>query len=208
MKTPATITYALLGLLSLRSWTGYELTKQARSTIRLVMPSSEANIYREQQRLVRLGWATSTAELTGRRARTRYTITPEGRDALNAWLTTPPTPPTLEVEAFVRLWFADQGRPADVAASLDATAAAARAALADAVALATTYLDGTGAFPERTRLNLMVGEFVTDVLALIAQRCEQAAAEISAPDAPDDMRVRERLRRLVDTHGATGTLSP
>ena len=30
MTTPSTATYALLGLLAVQSWTGYELTQQAR----------------------------------------------------------------------------------------------------------------------------------------------------------------------------------
>ena len=38
--------------------TGYELTQQVRRSLRFVWPSSEGHLYREQKRLLELGWAT------------------------------------------------------------------------------------------------------------------------------------------------------
>lgn len=196
-----TIGYALLGLLGLRSWTGYELAAQARSTLRLVWPSSEAHVYREQRRLVTRGWATVTAEPAGRRTRNRYTITDAGRLALGRWLATPPKAPTLEVEAFVRLWLADQGTPDNLMMSLQTTAAAARASVADAAGLAEVYLAGDGAFPERAHLNALVGELVTDVLLVIADHCERASAEVGGWATTQghgmDEVTRARLQRVV-----------
>ena len=79
------MSYALLGLLSLRSWTGYELTQQVRRSLTHVWPASAANLYREQQRLVRLGWAAVDLEPAGpERTRHRYTITPAGRGGRRA----------------------------------------------------------------------------------------------------------------------------
>jgi DNA-binding PadR family transcriptional regulator len=202
-----TIGYALLGLLALRSWTGYELTGQVRSTMRLVWPSSEAHVYREQRRLVTRGWATVTAEPAGRRTRNRYAITDAGQLALREWLATPPKPPTLEVEGFVRLWLADQGTPGDLVASLRATAAAARASVADAASLAGTYLAGDGQFPERAHLNALVGELVTDVLVVIARHCERASAEVAAWETTVghglDEVTRARLQHVVDAASAS-----
>ena len=201
-----TIGYTLLGLLALRSWTGYELAAQVRSTLRLVWPSSEAHVYREQRRLVSRGWASVTAEPAGRRTRNRYAITEAGRLALREWLATPPRPAVLEVEAFVRLWLADQGTTQDLVASLRATATAARASVADAAALAEVYLAGGGGFPERAHLNAMVGELVTDVLLVIARHCERASAEVgdwgSTSGHGMDEVTRARLRRVVDAAGA------
>jgi DNA-binding PadR family transcriptional regulator len=65
-----------------RSWTGYELTRQVHRSLRFIWPTSEGHLYREQKRLVTLGWAVVERERTGRRARNRYTITPAGREAL------------------------------------------------------------------------------------------------------------------------------
>lgn len=195
------MTYALLGLLALRPHTGYDLTRQVRTSLRLVWPSSEAHLYREQRRLVRLGWAEVQPETAGRRTRNRYTITGSGRAALADWLASAPAPPSLEIEAFVRIWLADQGTPGDLVGSLRSTADAARRATADAARLAAAYLAGEGAFPERAHLNAMVGELLTDVLALIADRCDQAAAEVGEWDTTRDRGLdaatRERFERMV-----------
>ena len=50
-------TYALLGLLAIRSWTAYELTGQMRRALRYAWPRSEANVYSEIKRLVLRGLA-------------------------------------------------------------------------------------------------------------------------------------------------------
>ncbi len=195
------MTYALLGLLAMRPHTGYELTRQVRNSLRLVWPSSEANLYREQRKLVRLGWAEVRAEPVGRRTRNRYAVTDAGRAALAGWLASPPAPPALEVEAFVRIWLADQGTPGDLAESLRGTAAAARSAVTDANRLAAAYLAGDGAYPERAHLNALVGELLTDVLALIADRCEAAATEVGEWDTTRgrglDAATRARFERMV-----------
>jgi len=198
---PSATTYALLGLLALRPHTGYELTRQVRTSVSLVWPASESNLYREQHRLVRLGWAGVAAEPAGRRTRKRYTITELGRRELGAWLASPPTPPTLDVEAFVRLWLADQGTVDDLTGALRATATSARATIAAAATLAERYLAGEGAFESRAHLNALAGEMLVDTLGALADRCERAVTEVSGwPTTRDrglDEETRARLRRIV-----------
>ncbi len=87
------VTYGLLGMLAVRSWTGYELTSQVRRSLRFTWSSSEGHLYREQKRLVALGWATVEAESAGARPRKRYSITPAGEEALQDWLRTEPQEP-------------------------------------------------------------------------------------------------------------------
>src|SRR5881394_3396566 len=87
VKSPTTTTsQALLGLLSLRSWTTYELAKQVQRSIGWFWPRAERKLYDEPKRLVAAGLAKSTAEMTGARPRTVYTITARGRKALQRWL--------------------------------------------------------------------------------------------------------------------------
>ena len=97
MSNASATTYGLLGMLAVRSWTGYELTQQIRRSLRFVWPSSEGHLYREQKRLVDLGWATVEDEPTGQRSRKRYSITQEGRAALESWLATEPEEPHFQV---------------------------------------------------------------------------------------------------------------
>lgn len=204
-RTPPTITYALLGLLALRSWTGYELTQQAQLSLNLVWPSSEAHLYREQQRLARLGWATVTAEQVGRRTRNRYTITAAGRTALEEWLRTPPAAPALEVEVLIRAWFADQGDVEDLVASLERTAEQTRASVANMMPLVEQYLAGDGAYPERAHLSAIVGEIIAEVLDTIGTRCAEAAREVAAWETTRgrgmDAATRARFQGMLARYG-------
>lgn len=137
-QSPAT--YGLLGMLAVRSWTGYELTRQVRRSLRFVWPTSEGHLYREQKRLVTLGWAVVDKEQAGRRERNRYTITPAGREALARWLATPPEEPHLQVEGVLRAFYADLGTPADLRRAMTATADQAGAMLAELRGFAREYL--------------------------------------------------------------------
>ena len=72
-----TSSYAVLALLDLRPWTGYELTQQARRSLRYAWPKSERLLYSEPKKLVELGYATTRKETTGKRSRNVYEITGE-----------------------------------------------------------------------------------------------------------------------------------
>lgn len=203
------MTYALLGLLSLRSWTGYELTQQVRHSLSHVWPASAANLYREQQRLVRLGWAGVEVEPAGpERTRNRYTITAAGQQALVDWLDGPPRATNLESEALLRLWFADAGTPEQLARALRATADEARRAVHHVVEVFGHYLDGAGAFPQRAHLNAMAGELIADLFGLLEVRCARLATEVehwsSTARTGIDEVTRARLQRVVSTYSSAG----
>jgi DNA-binding PadR family transcriptional regulator len=212
---PSTAAYALLGLLAMRSHTGYELTHQARTSLRLLWPTSEANLYRDQQRLVRLGWAQVSTEPAGRRTRKRYHITESGRTALRIWLANPPAAPGLDVEAFVRIWLADQGSVDDLTSALTHSAASARAVINAAAGLAARYLRDEGAFPERAHLNALAGDLLTMTLDTLADGCDRLAGDIAAWDSTRrettdvaDLDTRARLTRIVDRATPSGDPRP
>src|SRR5688572_19509064 len=70
--------YAILGLLAIKPWSTYEITKQMRRALLHVWPRAESNLYKEPQRLVEAGLATAERRLVGRRERTEYAITSAG----------------------------------------------------------------------------------------------------------------------------------
>ncbi len=137
-------TYGLLGMLATRSWTGYELTRQVTRSLRFVWPTSEGHLYREQKRLVTLGWAEVEKEPVGQRARNRYTITAAGRRALEDWLATEPEEPHLQVEGVLRAFYAERGSTEDLERSMRSTASSARAMLAELGGFAEEYLAPDG----------------------------------------------------------------
>lgn len=137
-------TFGLLGMLAVRSWTGYEMTTQLQRSLRFVWPSSAGHLYREQKKLVDLGWASVEDEPAGARTRKRYTITTDGEEALRAWLASETQEPLFEIEGMLRLFHADHGTVDDLAASLEVTARDAIAMRDELVGYATEYLEHGG----------------------------------------------------------------
>ena len=93
--------YAILGLLSLRPWTTYELAQQMQRALGQFWPRAESKLYEEPKKLVEHGLAKATVEHVGKRPRTVYAITPAGRKALQAWMPTPSEGPVIEFEGLV-----------------------------------------------------------------------------------------------------------
>src|SRR5689334_24243423 len=93
-----TTSYAILGLLAVRSWTTYELAEQMRRALGQFWPRAESGIYSEPKKLVAAGFATSTTEYVGKRPRERYAITPAGKRALKQWIPGEGAGPVVEFE--------------------------------------------------------------------------------------------------------------
>ena len=79
---PTTTSYAVLGLLSVRSWTTYELAKQVQRSLNWFWPRAERKLYDEPKQLAAHGYAVATEHFTGKRRSREYAITDEGRAAL------------------------------------------------------------------------------------------------------------------------------
>ena len=144
MTSASPATYGLLGMLAVRSWTGYELTRQVRRSLRFVWPVSDGHLYREQKRLVDLGWATVEEEPAGLRSRKRYTITPTGRAQLASWLETEPEEPHFQIEGVLRMFFGDMAGPEALVTAAERTALATRAMLEEMYGFAAEYLADGG----------------------------------------------------------------
>ena len=119
MQRLTTTSYVILGLLSLRSWSTYELAQQMRRSLRYYWPRAESHIYEAPKRLVDHGLATASLEHAGRRRRTVYTITAKGRKALRAWLAEPGHGPLVEFEGLVKLLFAEGAGKSELLATLE-----------------------------------------------------------------------------------------
>jgi len=195
-----TSSYATLSLLALRPWSGYELTEQAKRSLRFALPKSERSLYSEPKKLVEHGLATAADEPAGKRPRTVYTITDAGRDALNAWMTTRPTPPQLEAEALLRLLFADNGTLDDLRSALDAFAEDAADLHTQVTTINSSYLDGDHPFPNRTHLSVLFATFQLELYDLIERWTEFAKTEIEQWPSTDGLGTTpatEQILRLI-----------
>lgn len=179
-----TTSYAILGLLAVRPWTTYELTRQMERSLGRIWPRAQSKLYEEPKKLVDRGLAAATTELVGRRPRTVYAITAAGRDALAAWLGEPGRGPVLEFEQLLKIGFADQGSRADTLATLAAARAWARERNAENLEVARTYAAGEGPFQHRAAQTMLVGGFLTEFYAMVARWSEWATAQ--AEQWPDD----------------------
>jgi DNA-binding PadR family transcriptional regulator len=160
----STTSYAVLGLLCLRPWSAYELTKQMERSMRFMWPRAESGIYREPQKLISLGFATLTEAPAGpRRTKAVYSATTQGRRALRKWLKTPSAPPQFESEAMVKFFFADQGSVEDARRALDDLITHGEALLDVFRSHTHSYEDGTGPFPERLHIGAVRGRFIHEL---------------------------------------------
>jgi PadR family transcriptional regulator AphA len=151
MPRRTTTSYALLGLLALRSWTTYELAKQAQRSLNWFWPRAERKLYDEPKHLVAAGLATARSEATGKRPRTVYAITRAGRRELARWLDEPAAPRAGEFEAMVKIFFADAG---DLA-QLDATLARVQDEALERTQALADMASHPPVFPERRHLSAL-----------------------------------------------------
>ncbi|MGH9271395.1 MAG: PadR family transcriptional regulator, partial [Ilumatobacteraceae bacterium] len=156
--------YTILGLLALRDWSGYQVTKQVRRGLGQLWPRAERQLYNDPKRLVEAGYVTATRERVGQRQRTIYSITRRGRLALQRWLDTEARPPTMEFEGMLRVLFAEQGTIEQLRTTLTGIAEQAEATRAEYAGWAAYMVDDGGAYPTRMHTNALAMRFMIDHL--------------------------------------------
>lgn len=221
MTEPSPTSFGLLGMLAVRSWTGYELTHQLRRSLRFVWPSSEGHLYREQKRLVELGWARVEKEAVGERIRNRYAITLAGEEALRRWLTTTPQEPRFEIEGMLRLFHADSGTVDDLVKALEATSASTEDMIAELTGYVEEYLEEGGPLwmienavggpgrriewhgrpmvPERLHVIALVIDGTTRLLETLAMFAKETADQVRSWETPTDMTITEATRKRLES---------
>lgn len=157
-----TTSYLILGHLALRDWSTYELAQQLKRSTRHYWPRAESKIYEEPKKLVAHGLATATKERTGRRPRTVYAITKQGRQALRDWLEETPQLPLVEFDGIVKVLFAEHGSKQQLLATLRSIRDQAERTREEHAALAEDLSQTGGPFPERLHLNALVFKFMWD----------------------------------------------
>jgi len=99
--------HAILGFLSLRPFTGYDLKKEFDRSVRHFWPADQSQIYRTLTRLQENGWvAMQVVEGETRPDRKVFTITPPGEQELHTWLTADLPVPELRFAPLIQLFFA------------------------------------------------------------------------------------------------------
>ncbi len=191
-----TTSYAILGLLGIQPWTTYELAQQMDRSLKHFWPRAQSRIYEEPKRLAALGLAEATRDHVGRRPRTTYTITAEGRRALEEWLAEPGAGPTLELEALLKVFYGEQASKGDLLANISAIAQWAERQNQENIAFARLYRDSLGPFPQRLAVITLTGKFMTDFADMLAAWSAWAAQTVAG--WPEDIATAEPDRRLLE----------
>jgi PadR family transcriptional regulator AphA len=95
--------HALLGLLSERPASGYDLLKLFETSLSNVWPATQSQIYTELTKLAGTGLITVAAE--GPRGRKEYALTDEGLAELRHWLTETEPQRTTRSDILLRVFF-------------------------------------------------------------------------------------------------------
>jgi DNA-binding PadR family transcriptional regulator len=96
----------------------HDLRRMAERGARVYWAAAPSQFYSEPKRLAALGYLDARSEPGRTHARTHYTLTDRGRDALRRWLATPAPFPRIQHEAAVRVMAADLVDPAVIRDSL------------------------------------------------------------------------------------------
>jgi DNA-binding PadR family transcriptional regulator len=174
-----TTSYAILGLLSIRPWSAYELTRQMQRSVRFHWPRADTRVYMEAPNLVAHGLATSSEAHTGARRRTVYAITRRGRVALGRWLAESSAPPQLESEAQLRVLYADSGTKEDLVRTLRQLHDQAHESWTQLMGQGVEYLETGGPFPRRLHLIALNGRFLLAYTQLLMEWTRWAEHEVT-----------------------------
>ena len=200
----STTSYAVLGMLAVRPWSAYELTKQMRRSLAYCWPKAESVLYDEPKRLVKLGLASVCDEPAGRGGRTRavYEITVAGRASLRDWLATEPAPPRFELEPLLRLLYADHGDKRDALAAIDSTRAWARAEAESGLTQLEGYRADGGPFPERLHIVVPFADLYVRLVEAVADWAAETRAGVESWPHTRDLGATpgtaEHLAALID----------
>jgi DNA-binding PadR family transcriptional regulator len=126
-----------------------------RRNLHYLWPRAESNIYAEPKRLVEGGFAEVRSQRQGKRPRTVYSITRQGRKALEDWLSEPAAASKLESEALVKLMFAPYGSKGSLLTTLQRFRDDAEGRRSELAAIFQDYLRGEDPFPERVHINVV-----------------------------------------------------
>jgi PadR family transcriptional regulator, regulatory protein AphA len=172
--------FAILGLLSIRPFTSYELAQQMDRTVSWFWPRAASLVYEEPKKLAAAGLATSQLSFTGDRRSTTYQITSAGRNALADWLDTPAAGMRMQFEAMIKVAFADAGDINQLRTAIRDIRSDAEARLTELRDRSTQYASTGGPFPGRLPVVAITGKLLMgqyEAVVRWAQWAEDAIGE-------------------------------
>jgi DNA-binding PadR family transcriptional regulator len=123
MAREARSQFAILGMLTLRPMSGYDLRQEIDKTIGHFWQESYGQLYPTLARLEQAGLVSSSQQAEGERVRQVYKLAAKGRAKLRAWLAQTPMRHVERNELLMKLFFATEVDAAKPLAHLNASRA-------------------------------------------------------------------------------------
>lgn len=190
---PNNTTYAILGLLAMRDWAAYELTKEMQRSLRYFWPRAESAVYVELKKLRESGHATAREEHRGKRTTTIYSITGKGQKKFQKWLVKGPRRGAqLESEGLLRIFssISSVPDPEIVSSGIEAIREDADAMLQKSFGVGHEYLEGIAPFQHQIRWRVFVHVFGATYALMLSEWCDWAEAELDRWDSADEEQVK------------------
>jgi PadR family transcriptional regulator AphA len=195
-----TTSYAVLAQVAVHPWSTYELAQQRVRYFRYVWPRAESAIYREVKRLSAMSLLDGKKEHVGKRARTVYSITEKGREALREWLATPISPFAMDFEAMIRLFVAPLGTKEQIVTTLTQVRDDTREMLRFGGEVKQEFLEGIAVTQHQVYIRALAVDFFISLLRTVEAWAERTLAEIESWDdlSPDgkNERALAKIREL------------
>ena len=190
--------YAILGLLEARPWSAYELARHMKtsSNLRQIWPRAESKIYEAPKELEAAGLVSSHEEETGRRRRTVYEITPEGRRALRRWLDQTPRPVHMELEGALRVAVATAGTLDQLKTTVHYFDDERRQALDEVLVALPEILEQGFTIPERAHTSALVANLLARIHRALGEWIDWAQEII---DEWDDVEIDDEKRAWAES---------
>lgn len=183
MKDQLTTTsYAVLAQVAVRPWSTYELAQQRVRYFRYVWPRAESAIYREAKRLASMDLIEGVKEYTGKRARTIYSITEHGKEALRDWLGTPVSPFSMDFEAMLRVFVAPLGTKDELIGTLKQVRTDTQEMLAFGGEVKQEFIDGINVTQDQAYIRAVAVDFFISLLNTVDAWAERTLAEVDTWD--------------------------
>lgn len=194
-----TTSYAVLAQVAVRPWSSYELAQQRVRYFRYVWPRAESAIYREAKRLDSMGLIEGKKEYTGKRARTIYSITEDGKKALREWLGTPVSPFSMDFEAILRVFIAPLGTKDELLGTLKQVHADSQEMLRFAGEVKQEFIDGINVTQDQVYIRALAVDFFISLLRTVEAWARRTIAEVETWDdlEPSEEKNKRGLEKMV-----------
>ena len=185
----STTSFAILGMLAIKPWSTYELAKSMDRSLARLWPRAQSLLFREPKKLVAKGLARAEKDRVGKRPRTIYSITGQGRAALKEWLAAPGRPPAIEFEQMLKVFFGEHLQKRDLLAHFQNMRKWADEEELLHAEIAGAYLGRAGRFPERLPILVLTGSFQAEFAELVGRWADWAAEIVR--EWPNDPKAAE-----------------